>query len=363
MTTTMSLIQDPAGKGGTATLVRWYRRWMERHDPTHRELFLDDEGPSGLRRLRAWAGESPGIPRVLPRLHLSPYWLAARRLRQLRIPEPGTNVHVVGASAMHGSLLRTPASVVWFATLIHDERQNSMKGRSLSRRLLYSATLRPLQSLEREVLGAASRVLAMSHHTAHLAEECGAASKESIEVVPVPVDTDHYTPADQDGLRQGVLFVGRASDPRKAFHRVVTLVETSSLVRQREVTVISPGSRLTHHQAMRWLGPVTDLASEYRCHELLVLPSHQEGLGIVAFEAMACGTPVVAWRCGGPDQFLEESGAAILVDAAREFREAVESLLRDRAECRRLGLAGRAYVEENFSAARFLDNPTIFAVP
>lgn len=46
---------------------------------------------------------------------------------------------------------------------------------------------------------------------------------------------------------------------------------------------------------------------------LLVLPSRRESFGAVLTEALACGIPVVATRCGGPEDFIKE-GVGILVD-------------------------------------------------
>ena len=47
--------------------------------------------------------------------------------------------------------------------------------------------------------------------------------------------------------------------------------------------------------------PRDELVDLYRRATLFVMPSRQEGLGIVVLEAMACGLPVVSTRCGGPE--------------------------------------------------------------
>jgi glycosyltransferase involved in cell wall biosynthesis len=39
---------------------------------------------------------------------------------------------------------------------------------------------------------------------------------------------------------------------------------------------------------------------------VLVLPSRHESLGMVLVEALACGTPVVATRCGGPEDIVDD---------------------------------------------------------
>ncbi len=56
-----------------------------------------------------------------------------------------------------------------------------------------------------------------------------------------------------------------------------------------------------------------------------VMPSRTEGFGIAALEAMACGTPVVATRSGGPELFVV--GATVAVEDAEELAEALLEIL------------------------------------
>ena len=358
--TTLALLQDPVG-GGVATVAHWYRQWMARHDPDYLELYLDEQQRGGVRRLRAWTPEAPAIPRVLPRLHLPQYWCAARQVARVELPAI-SQVHVIGASVAHGTLVPKPRSLVWLATLFDDERRSSVQLQTPARRALYRATRAPLARLESKVLGHADRVLAMSHHTADLIVQRGLADAAAVEVVPVPIDGERYRPPPADHPRRGLLYVGRANDPRKGFDRLMALATTSAAVRDRGVTVVSSGPQPPLPAGVRWAGSLDDLRPAYQDHELFVLPSYQEGLGIVAFEALACGTPVVAWRCGGPDRFLEDSGGAVVVDSASQFQQAAQDLLADPARRAEMGSAGRDYIEAKFSGANFLADPAVFAL-
>jgi len=142
------------------------------------------------------------------------------------------------------------------------------------------------------------------------------------------------------------------------------LLNASSEVRSSGVDVVSSGAPppWAVRPDLRWRGRTDDLPGVYRQAQVMVLPSRQEGFGIVAFEALACGTPVVAYRCGGPDRFLEASGGGIVVDSAEEFRRAVERLLSDSDLREELGVAGREWVDTNLSAKQFLANSDIFRI-
>lgn len=61
---------------------------------------------------------------------------------------------------------------------------------------------------------------------------------------------------------------------------------------------------------------------------VLVLPSRRESFGSVLVEALACGTPVVATRCGGPEDIVNGNvGRLVPVDNAEALTEAVVDIL------------------------------------
>ena len=105
---------------------------------------------------------------------------------------------------------------------------------------------------------------------------------------------------------------------------------------------------------------VDDLAAVYQAAELLLMPSRQEGLGIVALEAMACGTPVVARECGGIDRILSESGGGVVAKTSEGFAKAIDDLLNDSDQARSMGESGRRWVEANASRSSLLRDPNLF---
>ncbi|MGH2933059.1 MAG: glycosyltransferase [Gaiellaceae bacterium] len=87
--------------------------------------------------------------------------------------------------------------------------------------------------------------------------------------------------------------------------------------------------------------------------DVFCLPSHAEGLPLVVLEAMAQGKPVVATPVGGTAELVVDGETGLLVppgDAAA-LAEALSALLGDPERARRLGAAGRARVEREFSLA------------
>ncbi len=78
---------------------------------------------------------------------------------------------------------------------------------------------------------------------------------------------------------------------------------------------------------VRWIGFVDeeDKPSLYRLADVFVFPSVYEGFGLMALEAMACGTPVVTSKAIVFEEALEE--AAYMVENAREMAGAIIALL------------------------------------
>jgi teichuronic acid biosynthesis glycosyltransferase TuaC len=163
-----------------------------------------------------------------------------------------------------------------------------------------------------------------------------------------------------------VLFVGRAYVNKGVFE----LIEAFSRVREQipdaYLVVVGDGPHLpalNHLVAERGLTSCTRLPGQ-RPHEeipqwmeacdLFVLPSHNEGLGNVVLEAMACARPVVATDVGGIPELVSNGITGMLVPKqnVNELAQAIACLLSDQRLRERMGKAGRDRVAREFSWER-----------
>jgi len=77
----------------------------------------------------------------------------------------------------------------------------------------------------------------------------------------------------------------------------------------------------------------------YRCADLFVLPSHNEGLPNAVLEAMSCGLPCVVTRVSGTTDLIEheDTGMLFTVNDVSSFLQAIGPLIQDRELRRRMG--------------------------
>jgi glycosyltransferase involved in cell wall biosynthesis len=94
-----------------------------------------------------------------------------------------------------------------------------------------------------------------------------------------------------------------------------------------------------------WHGALTQdrLVQFYRRAMALVVPSRDEGLGLVAVEAQLCETPVVAFDSGGLPDIIDHGVSGVLVKdfASGALGRAIEDLLDNPDHVQELGRAGR----------------------
>jgi len=221
---------------------------------------------------------------------------------------------------------------------------------------------------EARVVAAAERIVASNGvERAHLVWHYGAVS-ERIAVIPCGVDTELFQPMSQAAAKNllelppdpMLLYVGRL-EPIKGLE---TLLDAIGLLarRGRRVRLVVVGGdadepRGGHEAGLRsriqTLGigdlvgfagpqPQETLRTHYVAADVTVLPSHYESFGMVALEAMACGSPVVASRVGGLTTTVRDGVTGFLVAEGDvdALAERLETLLADPDLRWRLGREG-----------------------
>ena len=233
--------------------------------------------------------------------------------------------------------------------------------------------------VEKAVLKTAERVVATSpQEKAHMRSLVS--QQGSIDIIPCGTDIDHFGSVSQSEGREVlgiapdekvILYVGRF-DPRKGIETLVRAVGQSKLRDDEKLRlIIGGGSRpgqsdgqereriesivhelglahITHFPGR--LSPEV-LPNYYAAADVTVVPSHYEPFGLVAIEAMACGTPVVASDVGGLQFTVVPEKTGLLAPPQNEaaFAEALDRILLNPEGCAEMGRSARQWVQEKFS--------------
>ena len=202
--------------------------------------------------------------------------------------------------------------------------------------------------------------------------DCARASSlfggKRIEIIPYGVDLDCYRPVQKAiarnalGLRQDVLLVAIAGtdDPRKGMRHVLAALEqleaqcgTAVHLAAFGETDPSLGRRLpvpTHY-----LGSLHDdvsLKLMYSAADVFVQPSQQDNLANTVLEALACGTPCVAFSTGGMPDLIDhkETGYLARPFETSDLAQGISWVLGEPQRRITLGANARAKAEREFAA-------------
>ena len=231
---------------------------------------------------------------------------------------------------------------------------------------------------EEQVVRAADLLVANTDIEAKQLMNLYDADPSRVEVIHPGVDLDVFRPMDRAEARRGLglpvdaavlMFAGRIQ-PLKApdvlLRAVSVLLDQDPSLRSRLVVPVvggPSGSGLEHPESLaqlsdelgldgvvRFVPPVgqDELARWCAASTAVAVPSYNESFGLVAAEAQATGTPVVAAAVGGLTTVVSDGHSGLLVDGhdPRDWAAALRRLIDDPDLTARLGRGALAHARD-----------------
>jgi glycosyltransferase involved in cell wall biosynthesis len=211
----------------------------------------------------------------------------------------------------------------------------------------------------RHVLQHSAAVTAVSQFLADEAQKV--VSTSAPQVAPMPVATELFSPSGNGGRQPSrLLFVGRLN-AQKGIELLLRALAVATSKPSLDVVGEGPDAERLKQLAgeleiadrVRWIGalPQQQLTEYYRSATALVVPSVNEGLGLVAVEAQLCETPVIAFDSGGLSDVVSNQRTGILVEdiSASALAGAIDALLASPDRGAALGAAGRLHALATFA--------------
>lgn len=213
-------------------------------------------------------------------------------------------------------------------------------------------------------------IVCPSQWLANCARESTLLKNRRIEVIPNGLDLDIFKPVNKETARvhlgfrtdsKLILFgaMGSTENERKGFSQLLSalkLLSAYSFSIKPEVIIFgaSESSKALHACfPIHYAGQVSndqDLTALYAAADVFVAPSLQDNLPNTVMEALACGTPCVAFGIGGMPDMIEHQKNGYLAKSynPNDLAEGIAWVLRDPARWRQLSVQSRTSVEQKY---------------
>jgi glycosyltransferase involved in cell wall biosynthesis len=218
-------------------------------------------------------------------------------------------------------------------------------------------------------------IIAPSRGMAACARSSALFRNARIEVIPNGLEVQRFKPVDQRTARamlslpqdrKLVLFGAKSAtnDRNKGFHLLVQSLQELSSGSQRHASIEllvfgssqpdpPPDLGFKAHY-LGWQHDDAALALLYAAADVFVLPSLQESLGYTAMEAMACGTPCVAFNQGGVPDLIDHEHNGYLAHPYEpaDLARGIAWVLEDEDRWKSLSALARHKVEREFAVEK-----------
>ena len=214
------------------------------------------------------------------------------------------------------------------------------------------------KALYRRTASGAKALYAVSGWLARQASETLGGRR--VEVSPMPAATHLFAPTNAERDPRLMLFVGRLN-AQKGLADLLNAMATARRPWALDIVGDGPDRAALQQLAgtlgvgdrVQWLGhqPQHALAEYYNRSAALIIPSTDEGLGLVGVEAALCETPVVAYASGGLTDVVKDGATGWLVPAGdvAALAHAIDGVVDRPPKARALGFAGRERALAGFS--------------
>jgi glycosyltransferase involved in cell wall biosynthesis len=234
---------------------------------------------------------------------------------------------------------------------------------------LYALRGRILERLKRWVLRRADAVTVVSDAMRRYCERQGIAP-DRIIVQSMGVDLDSkFTPGDSDAARDGLIFVGRLVEKKGVAHLIEAMAILTERYPELKLDIVGGGplrdslealaAKLQVQDRVRFTGSILneDVPDHLRAASISVMPSvvassgDQEGLGLVAVEALGCGCAVVAFDLPAVRDTIINGQTGLMAEPgnAADLADKIAMLLDDDKLRRNLAENGRQYARGKFN--------------
>lgn len=322
--------------------------FTSQYDPTNIDWFTDaDVRTSWLQRLPSGLRKFLPLLRALSfsRLDLSEYDLV---LSSSGAEAKGINT---GPSTIHICYCHSPTHYYWIRHDEYLEHPGFPFGFNWIARLGLKMLVGPLKRWDRHAAKQPDFFIANSTHTQAMIKKYY--KRESTVIFP-PVDTKRFQTRDKSALRHGFVVAGRQT-PYKRFDLAIAACN------ELKIPLIVIGDGPDHKRLEKLAGRSITFLTQVNDAEIVshfatalgfIMPN-MDDFGIVAIEAMAAGTPVIAYNKGGSLDYVVQNKTGLFFErqTVKNLSTALEAAL-----SKNWDYSAIAAQAEQFSVTHFVEN-------